>query len=314
MANTKVQEPFPISCVSHRYLLFDIDTITHVRREYNMCGVLAGTLPTHPQQNVFLGIPCEILPEEARLLVEKGVAYIVDDVVAHKQAVSGLNIAERVAYQKALEKQGVDASKAFQREANERKVKALEREAEKKQRKRMEKGSEQLDVSALSFDAHHDTNELFFEPSPRPSSPAYSTTSVVTKERFFVTPMTSHHLLSPNAPSPSLPLPEVPPSYPLFAHLATQGYFVTPGLRFGCQYTVYPGDPLRYHSHFLANGFSWEEEFDVNDLIGGGRLGTGVKKALMIGGKPTTEHNAKPSDSERAEDGVRAFCIEWAGM
>ncbi len=31
-------------------------------------------------------------------------------------------------------------------------------------------------------------------------------------------------------------------------------------------------------------GLDWEEEFDLLDLIGGGRLGTGVKKGWLIGG------------------------------
>lgn len=47
---------------------------------------------------------------------------------------------------------------------------------------------------------------------------------------------------------------------------------------------MYPGDPLRFHSHFLVVGLDWEEEFDLLDLIGGGRLGTGVKKGWLIGG------------------------------
>jgi len=47
---------------------------------------------------------------------------------------------------------------------------------------------------------------------------------------------------------------------------------MTPGLRFGCHYTVYPGDPLRFHSHFLATGADWDEEFDLLDIVGGGRL------------------------------------------
>jgi tRNA-splicing endonuclease subunit Sen34 len=78
-----------------------------------------------------------------------------------------------------------------------------------------------------------------------------------------------------------------------------------PGLRFGCNYSVYPGDPLRYHSHFLATGLGWNEKFDLLDIVGGGRLGTGTKKAYMVGG----EDPKAPK-----EDNVRAFSVEWASM
>jgi tRNA-splicing endonuclease subunit Sen34 len=54
---------------------------------------------------------------------------------------------------------------------------------------------------------------------------------------------------------------------------------------------------------------SWNEEFDLLDLVGGGRLGTGVKKGFLIGGEEPKEEL-----SHRDDGNVRAFCIEWGGM
>ena len=72
MAAIEITEPFPISAVAKRYFLYDADIVAYIRRQYNILGVLMGTLPQVPQQNVFLGLPLELMPEEARLLVEKG--------------------------------------------------------------------------------------------------------------------------------------------------------------------------------------------------------------------------------------------------
>jgi tRNA-splicing endonuclease subunit Sen34 len=97
----------------------------------------------------------------------------------------------------------------------------------------------------------------------------------------------------------------------------SKGYFSTPGLRFGCQYTIYPGDPLRFHSHFLATGLDWNEEFDLLDLVGGGRLGTGVKKSYLFGGEdPSVKEAERNSEQGKQEfvESVRAFSLEWAGM
>jgi tRNA-splicing endonuclease subunit Sen34 len=80
-----------------------------------------------------------------------------------------------------------------------------------------------------------------------------------------------------------------------------------PGLRFGCNFNVYPGDPLRFHSHFLATAYKFDEEIPLLDLIGGGRLGTAVKKGFLIGGKDTDEEL-------KSEGSMRTFCIEWGGM
>ena len=85
---------------------------------------------------------------------------------------------------------------------------------------------------------------------------------------------------------------------------------------------AYPGDPLRYHSHFLANGLQWDEEFDLLDLVGGGRLGTGVKKSFVLGGLEAGDmekvkeggKGGERKGNDGGERKVRAFSIEWAGM
>ena len=58
------------------------------------------------------------------------------------------------------------------------------------------------------------------------------------------------------------------------------------------------------------------------EIVGGGRLGTGVKKAFLIGGpKPEGEQGLKDDDDDEEEeeengsnDSVRTFSIEWAVM
>ena len=85
--------PFPISRISQkieRYFLYDANTATWLRREHHILGVLVGTLAQIPQQNVFLGLPLQLQPEEARLLVEKRLAYVVDDREWHSKSYSSM--------------------------------------------------------------------------------------------------------------------------------------------------------------------------------------------------------------------------------
>ncbi|KAK8163569.1 hypothetical protein BC567DRAFT_166942 [Phyllosticta citribraziliensis] len=287
--------PFPISHVAKKYFIHDPTTIAHVRREHNMCGVLIGTLPSHPQQNVFLGTPLSLMPEEARRLVEIGAAYIVDDTAAHRAGMLG----------------GGEILKK-----NAEKI-AAAREAKQKERQQKRDNAAQAQ-GQTNGDGDGASESLFNAPAPpRPSSPAPSSlkSAATGEERYYITPTTSHPPLpTPPAspPTPSTPstalLPPAPSSYPLFAYLHSRGFFMTPGLRFGCQYTAYPGDPLRFHSHFLAVGMGWDEPFDLMRLVGGGRLGTGVKKAFLIGAKEEGDGD------EDAAEGVRAFSVEWSGM
>lgn len=46
--------------------------IAVIRSEHRVCGTLLGTLPHLLQQNVFLGAPLVLLPEEVVLLIDKG--------------------------------------------------------------------------------------------------------------------------------------------------------------------------------------------------------------------------------------------------
>lgn len=60
----------------------------------------------------------------------------------------------------------------------------------------------------------------------------------------------------------------------------------------------------------------WDEEIDLRDLVGGGRLGTGVKKGWLIGGE---EREGEEKEEGEGGEGrkmarVRTFCIEWGGM
>lgn len=303
-----VIEPFPISYIAGHYLLYDVDVVTHIRRQYNICGVLLGSLPQIPQQSVFLGLPLHLMPEEARLLVEQGHAYIVDDARAHKVAIleSGLNEEEKRAFKLLMRKQGRDAAEAVKKQAGERKEKALTRVAMERRKQRA--SSTDTDATSSTLDEE----ESLFSTVSQTDETA-STISAGSMERptpFAITPTTSHPLITHADTASHAGLPEVPSSYSLFKHLHKKGYFMSPGLRFGCQYTVYPGDPLRFHSHFLAVGKGWNDSIRMMEIVGGGRLGTGVKKGFMLGGEVNDSGEQKRGEGED----VRAFCFEWAGM
>lgn len=327
-----VQEPFPISYVAGRYLLFDPPTVAHVRRTYNVIGVLIGTIPNLSQQNVFLGIPVELTPEEARVLVEQDHAYIVDDAAVHRDGFLEMSREDRLAFLRDMDEKGAEISRNVVRRANEKTERALQAKglrAGKSAGKKGEQANSEDTSSASLFDEDGFPAPVVVAPQKK-------------LEPTYITPTTSYPPLSRPRPSPALALPEVPKSYPLFRYLHSKGYFTMPGLRFGCHYSVYPGDPLRYHSHFLATGLGWDDEFDLLDIVGGGRLGTGVKKAYLIGGEeeggrgaehvseekeplvqatPSWNPALRPDKEEKKKkkpqvkvDPVRAFSIEWAGL
>ncbi|KAF4584249.1 tRNA-splicing endonuclease subunit sen34 [Ophiocordyceps camponoti-floridani] len=55
--------------VAGKFLVFDLESVALLRRELRTSGVLAGTTPQQPTQNMFLGLPVELDRIEAEALV-----------------------------------------------------------------------------------------------------------------------------------------------------------------------------------------------------------------------------------------------------
>ncbi|CAG8525711.1 638_t:CDS:2, partial [Scutellospora calospora] len=79
---------------------------------------------------------------------------------------------------------------------------------------------------------------------------------------------------------PSTPKEEY--KFKVYCDLWNRGYFITNGIKFGGDYLLYPGDPLRYHSHFIASIIDMDKSISPMDIITFGRLGTAVKKSYML--------------------------------
>lgn len=309
-----------ISSVGGRYLVFEVKDVAALRRDHSICAVFVGITPQNPNQNVFSGLPIELFAEEVKLLVEKGAAYVVDDCTSHLTQLSSMDNATRLAYLQSLKTR----RKLFQKVASEKQVERKrvgEKMKAKSQAKRAAKASQEVPPekshsapeprggadtgSVLANEEALPFEDTFFSSEPSKKKAESPLPAPVPMQHITLT--TSLDMLAnPRVHTVSI---ETPRSYPLYKHLNSKGYYITPGIRFGADYSVYPGDPFRYHAHFMATSYEWNQEIAVLDLVTGGRLGTGVKKGFMIGGRP-------PKDPEQDDDGstVRAFTIEWAAM
>jgi len=248
----------------------------------------------------------------------------------------------RVAMAKELERLKAEV------DSSELKGEKKERVLRKLRRKEEEQREEVGILDRANEDADLTSTEGSTSREATPSSTASTNTSTATAdddESLFDTPTTSRsatpssaktakpqtshsttaaYTITPTLSTPPLPTPipsdhhERPPlptpATALHAYMHSQSYFLLPGLRFGSHFNAYPGDPLRFHAHFLCRAYEWEEEIEVMELVGGGRLGTGVKKGFLIGGPVSGVDEG--GENEEGDDGkdVRCFCIEWGGM
>jgi len=68
----------------------------------------------------------------------------------------------------------------------------------------------------------------------------------------------------------------------VFNDLWERGYYLTSGEKFGGDFLVYPGDPLKFHSHYIAVCVDGDKPLTPQYLISKGRLGTNVKKIVLL--------------------------------
>ncbi|CAD6922906.1 unnamed protein product, partial [Tilletia controversa] len=161
-----------------------------LRTQHNIIGLMTGTLPLAPQQNVLLGLPMQLIPEEVTYLLRVRAVVLIDH--------------------SAWEREGL--------------------------------------------------------------TPAGSSS-----ERHIQTALPGSIWVFPETPSEKA-------RCAVFDDLHARGYFLGTGLRFGGEFVVYPGDPLRYHSHFSTSVLTSSNQGGMSglDFVASGRLGTAVKKAHLI--------------------------------
>lgn len=286
-------------------LVFSIDDISRLR-SLGVCGILAGTLPTAAQQNMFLSVPLKLMVEEAIWLVLNGHAEL-----QMIKGPMGANIAKLLESKRSqLIK---DASEKLEKSF------ALQRQYKREQH--------ELKLQKLGIDPKRDdsaaTNKLIesslFVETHNESSIIDSITKLQDDEE---TSMLLNLLIS-NYSNWN--------NYLLYQSLKSQGYVMSPGARFGGLFIAYPGDPLRFHSHLTIDSALdyYNDPIDFISLTSGARVGTGVKKLWVIGGVKNGEIN-RDEDHQKDSDNVTEntvpttlltkknntsfYSIEWAGF
>lgn len=85
--------------------------------------------------------------------------------------------------------------------------------------------------------------------------------------------------------------------------------FLGQGVKFGGEFLVYPGDPLRYHSHFVTTTIGHPDvPIQPMELVAFGRLGTATKKAHLL----CCYDNKK--DERGNAGGTEFYSLEWGNF
>ncbi|KAL1947435.1 hypothetical protein VTO73DRAFT_14396 [Trametes versicolor] len=295
--------------------VWDVEDIAALRAKHHVCGVLTGTLPHLSQQNVFLGVPLVLLPEEVVLLMEKQLAVLIDDPNAHQppsaEALEHWNMEREASaiQQIAISEAERASDKAAKLSSSEEAIrKRKEREAKRAAAALAKAIAE--GISAEEF-AQASSDRLVEERPATPSKPAPPTFNVTipasSSELEWYAPRGHAHPTLASARTagvwsyPTTPYERA--KCRVFQDLWEKGNFMGGGIKFGGDFLVYPGDPLRYHSHFVATVIeSPKAPLMPMEVVAHGRLGTATKKSHLF------------CEWDEQSQEVTYFSVEWAGF
>ncbi|CAH1243748.1 TSEN34 [Branchiostoma lanceolatum] len=297
-------------CHGHVYV-WNASAACDLRERHRIVGTFVGALPRLPRQNVRLGRPLQLMPEETTLLLNKGMARLLDGNIPPK---TGEDAAQAITEhrQQSFREQAEICKSDRKRKLHEMaSVIAKGRAAKRKKLAQKEKADDESsssvstsDVISSLLDQHGEEEEprLSVEEMEELEAKLEKTTGY-NEQAFLVQIMTEQDSEETQE--------TIPWNYPttdtealrcrVFQDLWEKGYFLTSGGKFGGDFLVYPGDPFRYHSFYIAVCRPRTENMEALDIVRLGRLGSNVKKTVLL-----------CSESEDGE--INYTSLQWTGM
>ena len=291
----KKQEKVLLFLSNNEIFVWDKEAVITLRKKYRIVGSLIGSLPSKPRQNLVFSLPLVLLHEEARLLLDKDIAKIVENDITRptQEEVLKFQNERKTSIQKQIEKlQELKQQKLAdfaeiieegrEKVSRKRKIssqdtgstKMLCTETDKKQN--FSSDSTQKKPSNIRTSENLKDSDLVLKSSEAANETSLQDSTLVCVSTKFKIPRTKDVIWK---------FPETESEQArckVFSDLWEKGYFITNGNKFGGDYLVYPGDPLRFHSHFIVKILPWKEKLTGLDLVSVGRLGSTVKKTSVL--------------------------------
>ncbi|XP_039735808.1 tRNA-splicing endonuclease subunit Sen34 isoform X2 [Pteropus medius] len=275
-------------------LVWGAEAVQALRERLGVGGRTVGSLPRGPRQNSRLGLPLLLMPEEARLLAEIGAVTLVSaprtDSRQHSLALASFKLQQEQGFQE----QSALAAEARETRRQEILEKIAEGQAAKKQKLEPDLGaSESQEANAGENEASVGQASREYDeagyPSPQPGPS--DGVALLPRSALLVQLATARprpikarpldwRVQSKDWPHAGRPAHEL--RYSIYRDLWERGFFLSAAGKFGGDFLVYPGDPLRFHAHYIAQCWAPGDSIPLQDLVSAGRLGTSVKKTLLL--------------------------------
>ena len=274
-----------------KYFLWNEQDVMTLRKKHRVCGVTVGSLPRKPWQNSFFSLPLLLMPVEVKLCLVRGLATLKSPDV-------GIVVKER--------KIEINAENEERLKQEDEQIRIFKRE--KLEKSKLYYGRKKLKKDARQWQQMCDQDMAQFRrenPKEEDCTQTDCTKEIVECEEVRCEEITEkeknyyHYSIRVHIPTCSqskqlrhledISLKDLSFTnreqlfYTVYEDLWMKGYFITSAEKFGGDFLVYPGDPLRFHSKFIVVVMETCDEMTSQQLVVYGRLGSAVKKTVVLG-------------------------------
>lgn len=269
----------PLSFINNKYFTFNADgkyytflrlcllkiekhcfpDYMKLRTEYRIIGNLIGCLTSHPRNISKSGLPAIYSSCEVQLLLDKNVVVLISKIGLQKEPTSSIE----EEYKVILENQKIEQNDYFKEARLEQTKNLMDKIIKGKKNKLRKSGVKDEDMNVTPESVLKEEKEKIPD--------------ITESNMYYQTP--TEHPFEVESKKVILP-PNTSLNYRIFCDLWEKGKFITNGDTFGCDFLVYPGDPLQYHAshvvHILEN-----PAVSAKQLISHARLSVMVNKTCV---------------------------------
>ncbi|XP_074597953.1 tRNA splicing endonuclease subunit 34 [Brevipalpus obovatus] len=293
----------PSTSTAHRFILhynngsilvWDAADALNLRKDHRILGQLIGPFPGSSSQVNENGLPLSLMKEEARLLIDKNMADLVEfDSTVQSDSVE--------IFRQHTQKVKIEAQEA----ARQKRAQELEtriKDIVVKRSKRLEgreSEMESIDENSLikeKLDIFEASNKNVFPVQIFTKSPWNHDGAIINNSWLY--PSNKRERIK----------------YNTFKDLYGKGYYIMSGLRFGCDYLVYESDPLVMHARYMVLCKDPRDDLTALQLISLSRTSVQVNKQLMIAiTSDEIDQDATCMDQAQQESSCVYLSFQWRG-
>ncbi|RWS29230.1 tRNA-splicing endonuclease subunit Sen34-like protein [Leptotrombidium deliense] len=236
---------------------------------YRITGSLVGCLPGHSYQNSQLGVPLQLMREEANILIENKICKLMQ---FNEKRYETVNKEVSAQFEDQRNKSFLEYKKLLKDERVQQMKRKCEEIAAGKKKRRTEMENVTLTENECIEQEIKRLPEVTYDLFPIqmftrcPSLSGYSDAEEfidITSQWDY--PQSEDEICK----------------YRIFKDLWSKGYFLTNGFKFGCDYLVYESDPCMCHAKYMVVCVADNELSSLNLHILG-RLSGQVNKQVLI--------------------------------